>query len=256
MAFFRWALFGVVWLAAWVAAVLLGGLLGGTQGALGWGLLVYPWVALSAAFLWQAWRQARREEADGTLFLRRCLACGRAVSEETVICPDQACDGVDFGYQWDVHRRDEAYRGREAATVAADLNRERARRIDQMGWIGTLTWRPYWSLVGWYVRGVFGRSDYGTETEQLLWWSSRLLAIGGVFAALVVNATGGQTWSSTDGALESLVGWGRILTVLVAALAVSGWIAVSGPGSMRARLRTAERITISGQATPRAGRRP
>lgn len=254
MEVFWWALVGAAGVASWAGAVLLGGLVGGTQGALGWGLLVYPWFALSTVFFWRARRLARREEADGTLFLRRCLACGRAVSQDTVICPDQACDGVDFGYQWDVYQRDGAYRGREAATVAAGVNQERARRAVEMGWVGSVTWRPYWTLVGWYARGVFGRGGEPTDTEQQLWWSSRLLAIGGVFAALVVNATAGEVEPSTGGALEALLGWGRILTVLTVALVLSAWIAVSGPGSMRARLRTAERTKAGAGGGAVAGR--
>ena len=244
MGFFRWAFLLAVWLVTWVGAVLVGGLLGGVAWAFGWGLMVYPWLALAAGAYWLAWRAARKEEADGTLFLRRCLECGRPVAEEITICPDQACDGVDFGYQWDVHRRDAAYRSREEATVAEQLNRERKQRSEQLRWIGNVTWRPYWTLVGWYVRGFFGRATYDTEPDQMRWWSSRMLAVGGFFAALVVNASVGPADPvAPESTLDSLMAWGRTLMVLAGALVLSGYIAVNGPGSMHARLRQARTVT-------------
>ena len=48
--------------------------------------------------------------------------------------------------------------------------------------------------------------------------------------------------------------WGRMLSVLAAALLLSGWIAVSGPGSARARLRQAERMKADARrpVTPRS----
>src|SRR5687768_1064765 len=128
MGFFRWTLAVVLWVASWVAAVALGGVVGGTAGAIGWGLMVYPWLGLSAGAYWLARRSASREEADGTLFLRRCLDCGRPVAEGVGLCPDQACDGVEFGYQWDVHRRDVRYRAREDAAAAERADRENERR--------------------------------------------------------------------------------------------------------------------------------
>ena len=240
MQLLRWTVFGIAGLASWLGAILLGGLVGGTTAALGWGLMVYPWLSLSAAFFWQAWRQARREEADRTLFLRRCLACGRAVGEDTVICPDQACASVEFGYQWDVHRRDEVFRAREAAMVQEDLNRQSERRAEQLRPVAKWTIMPMWMLTSWYWRGMMRQAPDAPEPDRLRWWSARLLAIGGVFAALMVNATAGQVEPSAGGTLEALVAWGRMLSVLFAALLLSGWIVVSGPGSMRARLRAAE----------------
>ena len=242
MALLRWALIGIAWLVTWAGAILLSGLLGGTNGALGWGLMVYPWLALSAVAYWRAWRAARREEADGTLFLRRCLVCGRAVGEETVICPDQACAGVEFGYQWDVYQRDEVFRTREAAMLAEDLNRQSERRAEQLRPLSNWTIMPMWVMAAWYWRGMMRQAPDAPDTDRLRWWSSRMLAFGGVFAALVVNATAGHAEPSTGSALDGLLAWGRMLSVLGGALLLSAWIAVSGPGSARARLRMAERM--------------
>lgn len=249
MGFFWWILLSGGWLLTWMAAVLLGGLLGGAAWAFGWGLMVYPWLSLSAVTYWLARRAATQEEADGTLFLRRCASCGRTVSEGTVICPNQACHGIDFGYQWDVHGRDVEYREREEASVAAEFNREHERRAEQHRWITLVTWRPSWAVFGWYARGVVGRGSYTTDAEQFLWWSSRLLVVGGVFAALVVNTTFGPTDSPAEGSvLEALMGWGRMLLVLTGALALSATITIKGPGSLYARLRAASRVNAGAGA--------
>ena len=246
MGVFWWLVLGCVLLATWAGAVILGGLVGGVPWALGWGLMVYPWLALSAVSYVRAWHAARREEADGTLFLRRCLACGRAVGSEAVLCPDPGCGGVEFGYQWDVHRRDEVFRAREASMVEEELYRQGQRRAEQLRQVEHLRIMPMWMLAGWYWRGMMRQDSDAPEPDRLRWWSSRMLAIGGVFAALVVNATFGAVPPAAGpagGTLDALMGWGRLLMVLGGALALSAWIAVCGPGSPRARLLAAGRAS-------------
>ena len=76
--------------------------------------------------------------------------------------------------------------------VEEDLYRQSQRRAEQLRPIANWTIMPMWVLAAWYWRGMMRQEADAPDPERLRWWSSRMLAIGGVFSALVANATVGQ----------------------------------------------------------------
>ena len=75
---------------------------------------------------------------------------------------------------------------------------------------------PFWGAPAWYARGLLGFSpaDPGDPVE-LRWWASRLLLLGGVFAAAGAVAEVARDLYDLHGA------WLTGLAVLLAAGAAS-----------------------------------
>ena len=244
MGFGTWVLGIVAFLVVWIAGVVVAG-----RGiGLWWGAVVWPWLVAGTGAYFLAWRYGRRDEAELLADGRRCLSCGRLVADGVAICPNEDCDGVEFGTQLDLLRRDGAYRELAAVQDIEERNQFMKRSGQFRGTIAFMPARVFWGLLGIYARAIWGRGEDATDASQMRWWASRLVLVGGVLGA--VGVAGGFSPFTVQGygVWVDVLNWLEAALVLVTSVVAAVAIAFRGPGTVHARIRALEKRAAVGAA--------